>query len=101
MAENTIKVRQKQRYDTEANWKSKNPVLLAGEIAISSDKTGLMKVGDGKSLWTAIPYSKASLSKTDVTTALGYTPPTTNTTYSIGTSSTAGIVKLYTCIRLC
>lgn len=55
-----------------------------------------MKVGDGKSLWTAIPYSKASLSKTDVTTALGYTPPTTNTTYSIGTSSTAGIVKLYT-----
>ena len=96
MAENTIKVRQKQRYDTEANWKSKNPVLLAGEIAISSDKTGLMKVGDGKSLWTAIPYSKASLSKTDVTTALGYTPPTTNTTYSIGTSSTAGIVKLYT-----
>ena len=96
MAENTIKVRQKQRYDTEANWKSKNPVLLAGEIAISSDKNGLMKVGDGKSLWTAIPYSKASLSKTDVTTALGYTPPTTNTTYSIGTSSTAGIVKLYT-----
>lgn len=96
MAENTIKVRQKQRYDTEANWKSKNPVLLAGEIAISSDKNGLMKVGDGKSLWTVIPYSKASLSKTDVTTALGYTPPTTNTTYSIGTSSTAGIVKLYT-----
>ena len=96
MAENTIKVRQKQRYDTEANWKSKNPVLLAGEIAISSDKNGLMKVGDGKSIWTAIPYSKASLSKTDVTTALGYTPPTTNTTYSIGTSSTAGIVKLYT-----
>ena len=96
MAENIIKVRQKQRCDTEANWTSKNPVLLAGEIAISSDKNGLMKVGDGKSLWTAIPYSKASLSKTDVTTALGYTPPTTNTTYSIGTSSTAGIVKLYT-----
>lgn len=96
MAENIIKVRQKQRCDTEANWTSKNPVLLAGEIAISSDKNGLMKVGDGKSLWTAIPYSKASLSKTDVTTALGYTPPTANTTYSIGTSSTAGIVKLYT-----
>ena len=96
MAENIIKVRQKQRCDTEANWTSKNPVLLAGEIAISSDKNGLMKVGDGKSLWTAIPYSKASLSKTDVTTALGYTPPTTNTTYSIGTPSTAGIVKLYT-----
>ena len=96
MAENIIKVRQKQRCDTEANWTSKNPVLLAGEIAISSDKNGLMKVGDGKSLWTAIPYSKASLSKTDVTTALGYTPPTTNTTYSIGTSSTAGIAKLYT-----
>jgi hypothetical protein len=37
-----------------------------------------------------------SLSKANVTSALGYTPPTTNTTYSTGTASTSGITKLYT-----
>lgn len=34
-----------------------------------------------------------SLTKSNVTTALGYTPPTTNTTYSVATASTAGLVK--------
>ena len=96
MANNTLKVRHKQRYDTEENWKSKNPVLLAGEMAISSDKNGRFKVGDGNNKWSALAYAKADLSKSDVTTALGYTPPTTNTTYSTGTASTAGIGKLYT-----
>jgi hypothetical protein len=37
-----------------------------------------------------------SLTKANVTSALGYTPPTTNTTYSTGTASTSGITKLYT-----
>jgi hypothetical protein len=37
-----------------------------------------------------------SLSKTNVTSALGYTPPTTNTTYSTGTASYSGTTKLYT-----
>lgn len=96
MANNTLKVRHKQRYDTEANWKSKDPILLAGEMAISSDKNGRFKVGDGKNKWSVLAYSKADLSKSDVTTALGYTPPTTNTTYSTGTASTAGLTKLYT-----
>ena len=39
---------------------------------------------------------KISLTKGNVTNALGYTPPTTNTTYSTGTASTSGITKLYT-----
>ncbi|WP_028130234.1 head fiber protein [Selenomonas sp. AE3005] len=39
-----------------------------------------------------------SLSKTNVTSALGYTPPTTNTTYSTGTASYSGITKLYTSV---
>lgn len=33
------------------------------------------------------------ITKDQVTTALGYTPPTTNTTYSVATASTAGLVK--------
>jgi hypothetical protein len=36
-----------------------------------------------------------SLSKSAVTTALGYTPPTTNTTYSTVTSSAAGLAPAY------
>lgn len=39
---------------------------------------------------------RGELTKANVTTALGYTPPTTNTTYSTGTASTAGLTKLYT-----
>lgn len=62
MADNIINARFKQRYDTEANWKSKNPILLAGEMAISSDSSSNLnnfnyKVGDGVSAWTQLPYS--------------------------------------------
>ncbi len=73
MAENTINVKVKQRTDTESNWASKNPVLLKGEMAISSDKNNKYKIGDGTSVWSALSYAKADLSKSDVTTALGYT----------------------------
>lgn len=96
MADKTLNVKFKQRYDTEANWKAKDPVLLAGEMAISSDKNGMYKVGDGSSKWSALSYAKSNLEKSDVTTALGYTPPTTNSTYSTGTSSYSGTTKLYT-----
>lgn len=92
MAENTINVKVKQRTDTESNWASKNPVLLKGEMAISSDKNNKYKIGDGTSVWSALSYAKADLSKSDVTTALGYTPPTTNTTYNDVTQSTHGLM---------
>lgn len=92
MAENTINVKVKQRTDTESNWASKNPVLLKGEMAISSDKNNKYKIGDGTSAWSVLSYAKADLSKSDVTTALGYTPPTTNTTYNDVTQSTHGLM---------
>lgn len=79
MGETTLKIRLKNKYDTEANWKSKNPVLLKGELAFSSDKNNRYKVGDGSNKWSDLTYAKADLSKGDVTTALGYTPPTSNT----------------------
>lgn len=78
MADKTINVRFKQKYDTEANWTSANPVLLAGEMAISSDKNGKYKVGNGTSTWKQLSYAKSNLEKSDVTSALGYTPPTTD-----------------------
>lgn len=92
MAENTINVKVKQRTDTESNWASKNPVLLKGEMAISSDKNNKYKIGDGTSVWSALSYAKADLSKSDVTTALGYTPPTTNHTYNDVTQSAHGLM---------
>ena len=43
-----INVKIQEAYDTEANWKSKNSILLAGQVAYSSDKYGQYKIGDGK-----------------------------------------------------
>lgn len=67
MAENTLDVRIKQKYDTEANWSSKNPILLSGEVAISSDN-GLYKVGNGTSTWSSLSYNNA-VNATTATTA--------------------------------
>lgn len=100
-----LKIRSKQRYDTEANWSSKNPVLLSGELAISSDKNGRYKVGDGTKRWSALEYAgykigsnitdtngTLSITKTNVTNALGYTPPTKDTTYPVATQSENGLM---------
>ena len=38
---------------------------------------------------------RGELTKANVTTALGYTPPTSNTTYNTGTSTYSGTTKLY------
>jgi hypothetical protein len=43
------------KIDTAANWTSKNPVLLSGEIGIESD-TNKIKVGNGTSTWSALGY---------------------------------------------
>lgn len=79
MGENNLKIRIKHRYDTEANWNKNNPVLLSGEIAITSDKFGKHKVGDGTHKWSELSYVKADLTKSDVISALGYTPPSSDT----------------------
>ena len=57
MANKTFNTRLKLKYDTYANWSTKNPVLLAGELAIcvipadsgqaNNEPTVLMKCGDG------------------------------------------------------
>lgn len=60
MANKTLNVRIQNKYDTEANWASKNPVLLKGEAAYSSDKNGLYKIGDGTSKWSDLKYNSAN-----------------------------------------
>lgn len=79
MGEQNLNIRIKHKYDTEANWNKNNPVLLSGEIAITSDKFGKHKVGDGTHKWSELSYAKAELTKGDVTGVLGYTPPSSDT----------------------
>ena len=71
MAEKNLNVRIALKYDTYANWTANNPVLKAGEVAIATIPTGdnnnvstslpavLMKVGDGKSNYNALPFLSA------------------------------------------
>lgn len=79
MGEQNLNIRIKHKYDTEANWNKNNPVLLSGEIAITSDKFDKHKVGDGTHKWSELSYAKAELTKGDVISALGYTPPSSDT----------------------
>lgn len=58
MANKEIKTRIRLKYDTEANWTSKNPTLLSGEMAISSDKNGQFKTGNGTSTWSQLAYNQ-------------------------------------------
>lgn len=58
MANKIFNTRVKNKRDTEANWKSKNPVLLDGEIIIVTTTSGdtRFKVGDGKKTYNQLPF---------------------------------------------
>lgn len=43
------------RRDTAANFTSANPVLAQGEWALETD-TGLIKIGNGSTVWTSLAY---------------------------------------------
>lgn len=68
------------RRDTAANWTSANPILAAGEPGAETD-TGKVKVGNGVSNWTSLPYVGATL--------FSNTPPPAVGTGSVGASSIA------------
>lgn len=99
MSEKTLKTRIRHAVKTESDWTSSNPVLMLGEIAYNSDNDKY-KVGNGTSTWSQLSYKipvtksniglgnvenkssatiRSELTKANVTNALGYTPPTTNT----------------------
>lgn len=58
MANRIFNIRVKNKRDTEANWKKKNPVLLDGEIIIVTTTSGdtRFKVGDGKKTYNQLPF---------------------------------------------
>lgn len=72
-------------------WKNGTPTGYAdgywGNLYIKEKPVATQEWVSGRGYLTGI-------TKSMVTTALGYTPPTTNTTYSQATSSTLGLVKI-------
>ena len=60
MASKSLNVTILTRSDTEANFSTTNPVLAAGEMAISTDKGNLFKVGDGVNTWADLAYNTVS-----------------------------------------
>ena len=56
MAQKILNTKIREAYDTEANWMKHNPVLLAGQLAFSSDKYGKYKIGDGVAKWSQLQY---------------------------------------------
>lgn len=48
-------VRIKNKSDTYENWINNNPVLYSGEIVYDSTNKKI-KVGDGVSQWSSLPY---------------------------------------------
>ena len=63
------------RRDIAANWTSADPVLNQGEPGLETD-TNKLKIGDGATAWSALPYFTAAagasidvLSDVDITTA--------------------------------
>lgn len=59
----TIQSRIKHKRDTSANWTTKNPVLLDGEIILVDTADGELreKIGDGSKTYTQLPFSDEAL----------------------------------------
>jgi hypothetical protein len=47
------------RRDTAANWTTQNPVLALGEPGVETD-TQKIKIGDGRTAWSSLPYTASS-----------------------------------------
>lgn len=122
MAEKILNTRIQLKYDTYANWKSVNPVLKAGEMALAtiqsnaddihSAPTVLIKVGDGTNKYNDLPWASAkaadvySWAKTatkpeyeaseikNLSDFISGEIQDTNTTYRIVQGSATNIVKL-------
>lgn len=52
----TLNVKIQEAHDTEANWSKKNPVLLSGQLAFSTDKNWMYKIGNGTKTWSELNY---------------------------------------------
>ena len=85
MAAVTIKL----RGDTAANWTSNNPVLALREPGVETD-TAKIKIGDGVTAWTSLPYAAGGGGGTVDLSApgpIGVTTPSTGAFTTVTASS--------------
>ena len=61
--EKNFSTRIKHKRDTSANWTSKNPVILYGEIILVDTADGELraKIGDGTKTYTQLPFTDEAL----------------------------------------
>ena len=58
---NLIKTRIKQKIDSFSNWITNDPILLQGEIGIVQGDYPKIKIGDGVSKFSQLPYSNNNI----------------------------------------
>jgi hypothetical protein len=83
----------KLRRDTAANWASTNPTLAAGEQGYESN-TGLSKIGDGSTTWTALPYASVSRITEEVKNSTGSTIGKGKVVYISGATGDNALITL-------
>lgn len=85
MANKTFNTRIKNKRDTSANWTSKDPVLLDGELIIVDTANGEMrfKIGDGTKKYSQLPFQDEILRNSKADTDAGV--------YTVTASSTDGV----------
>jgi hypothetical protein len=85
------------RRGTAAQWTSTNPTLASGEQGFETD-TNKMKIGNGATAWTSLPYIAADGDITGVTAGTGISGGGTSgtVTVSIDTSVTADLTTAQT-----
>jgi len=75
------------RRGTAAQWTSTNPTLASGEQGFETD-TNKMKIGNGATAWTSLPYIAADGDITGVTAGTGISGGGTSGTVTVSIDST-------------
>lgn len=81
------------RRDTEENWTSVNPVLLAGEIGAELD-TAKWKLGDGVNPWNSLAYAVGAVGATGATGETGETGETGADGIGVPAGGTTGQIMI-------
>lgn len=97
MANKTFNTRIKNKRDTSANWTSKDPVLLNGELIIVDTASGetRFKIGDGTKKYSQLPFQDEILRNSKVDLDAGVYTATASSTDGVAyTATVPGIDSL-------